>query len=128
MTLSQTLEMKITARQPSLVPGQVGSKLFRLSPSNDHEMTYLSNQVHWAHGIALGAVFGLISLTEVGVVANIVIFFVLLWSGDALLYAALGIAPLPWHWQANELMTDLFHKGVYAIATGISYEVINRIL
>ena len=87
-------------------------------------MASLSNKVHWGHGIALGAVFRLISLAEVTGVTAITIFFALLWSGDALLYAALGIAPLPWHWQANELIPDLFHKGVYAIATGVTYQLI----
>lgn len=124
MTLSQMLEMKLTGREPSTVPGQVGSKLLSLSPNNEHEMTSLSNKVHWAHGIALGAVFGLISLAKVTGVAAIAIFFALLWIGDALLYAVLGIAPLPWHWKANELITDLFHKGVYAIATGVTYQLI----
>lgn len=124
MTLSQMLEMQLTGRQPSTVPGQVGSKLLSLSPKNEDEMTSLSTKVHWAHGIALGSVFGLISLTKVTGVAAIAIFFALLWIGDALLYAALGIAPLPWHWKANELITDLFHKGVYAIATGVTYQII----
>jgi len=64
MTLSQMLEIRLTGREPSTVPGQVGSKLFSLSPKNEHEMASLSNTVHWAHGIALGAVFGLISLAE----------------------------------------------------------------
>lgn len=124
MTLSQMLEMKLIGREPSTVPGQVGSKLLGLSPKNEHEMTSLSNKVHWTHGIALGAVFGLISLAKVTGVAAIAIFFAIFWSGDALLYAALGIAPLPWHWKANELITDLFHKGVYAIATGVTYQII----
>jgi hypothetical protein len=124
MTLSQMLEMQLTGRQPSTVPGQVASKLLSLSPKNEHEMTSLSNKVHWGHGIALGAVFGLISLAKVTGVAAIAIFFALLWTGDALLYAALGITPLPWHWKANELITDLFHKGVYAITTGVTYQLI----
>ena len=124
MTLSQLLEIKLTGRQPSTVPGQVASKLLSLSPKNEHEMTSLSNKVHWVHGIALGAVFGLISLVGFTGFAAITIFFALFWTGDALLYAALGIAPLPWHWKANELITDLFHKGVYAIATGVTYQLI----
>lgn len=128
MTLSQTLEIKVTGRQPSIVPGRVGSKLLQLSPNNEQEMTSLSTKIHWAHGVALGAVFGLISLANLNVVAAIALFFTLLWSGDALLYTALGIAPLPWHWQVNELLTDLFHKGVYAISTGISYGVVNQII
>lgn len=128
MTLFQMLEIKLTGRQPSIVPGQVGSQLLGLSPRNYQEMTSLSNTVHWVHGIALGAVFGLLSLTGVGGVTAIALFFGLLWVGDALLYKALGIAPFPWQWQANELITDLFHKGVYAIATGLSYMAINRIL
>jgi len=38
MTLSQMLEIRLTGREPSTVPGQVGSKLFSLSPKNEHEM------------------------------------------------------------------------------------------
>jgi len=74
MTLSQLLEIKLTGRQPSTVPGQVGSKLLSLSPKNEHEMTS-SSKVHWGHGIALGAVFGLISLVGFTGFAAITIYF-----------------------------------------------------
>jgi len=82
-------------------------------------MTSLSNKVHWGHGIALGAVFGLISLVGFTGFAAITIFFLLFWMEY---YAALGIAPLAL--EANELITDLFHKGVYALATGVTYQII----
>ena len=127
MTLSQTFEIKLTGRQPSTVPGQVASRLFRLSPKREDEMARLSSAVHWMHGIALGAVFGLIMLTGVSVVTATAIFFVLFWSGDVLLYKALGIAPFPWHWRTNELLTDVFHKGLYAITTGIIYHIITML-
>jgi len=53
-------------------------------------MTSLSNKVHWGHGIALGAVFGLISLVGFTGFADHHIFCTVL-TGDALLYAALGV-------------------------------------
>ena len=49
-----------------------------------------------------------------------------MWSSDALLYRALGIAPAPWKWRPAELATDVFHKGVYALVTGAAYDRLDR--
>ena len=122
MTISETLEMKLTRRQPSTVPGQVGVALLGLSPRTEGEMESLSGRVHWGHGVAMGAARGLIALTGLGGLAATAAHFAVVWGGDAALYAALGIAPPPWRWRSQELATDLFHKGVYAAATGAAYE------
>jgi len=84
-------------------------------------MTSLSNKVHWG-GIALGAVFGLISLVGFTGFAAITIFFctVLDWRCSTLC----SFRVLPLALKANELITDLFHKGVYALATGVTYQII----
>jgi hypothetical protein len=44
------------------------------------------------------------------------------WGGDAALYQALGIAEAPWRWEADALITDVAHKGVYAAVTGAVYD------
>jgi hypothetical protein len=48
--------------------------------------------------------------------------FALVWGGDAALYQALGIAEAPWRWEADALITDVTHKGVYAAVTGAVYD------
>lgn len=122
MTISETLEMKLSGRETSTVPGQVGSKLFAVSPQTEEEMAILSTRMHWGHGIAMGTVRALISVTGLKGLGATLTHFILLWSGDATLYAALGIAPPPWRWKPQELITDLFHKGVFAIAAGATYD------
>ncbi len=124
LTISESLEMKVTKRPPSDVPGQVGSKVTGIQPKSEQEMKRLSGWVHWIHGISLGMVYGLLCLLGLNTLANIVLFFALVWSGDALLYKALGLAAVPWHWKANEIMPDLLNKGVYAVVTGLTFSLL----
>jgi hypothetical protein len=124
LTISETLEMKVTKRPPSDVPGQVGSKVPGVRPQSEQEMKRLSGWIHWIHGISLGALYGILSLLGLNTLATIVLFYALVWGGDALLYKALGIAEFPWRWKANEIMPDLLNKGVYAIITGLTFVLI----
>jgi hypothetical protein len=51
--------------------------------------------------------------------------FALVWGGDAALYRTLGVAAPPWRWGADELATDLLHKGIYAAVTGAVYDALS---
>ena len=122
MTGSELIEMRLTGRPPSTVPGQVGGRLLGVTPETDAGMRKLTHAVHWSHGTAMGAVRGVLSLAGLRGAGATAAFYAALWSGDAMLYRVLGIAPSPWRWRPRELATDLFHKGVYAVVTGITYE------
>ena len=122
LTLAEHAEMKLTGREPSSVPGQVGAKLVGRDPDADPALTKrLSPLVHWTHGIALGGARGLLDAAGLSPRAATLAFYPLVWGGDALLYRALGIAPAPWRWSRDELLTDLFGKGVLAFATSGAY-------
>jgi len=121
MTVSETVEMRLTGRPPSTVPGQVGAKTLGRDPNRVAHLERLSTGVHWLHGTSMGALRGLLALTGLGAVAATVVHYALVWGGDAATYRALGIAPAPWRWGAGELVTDLFHKGIYAVATGVAF-------
>jgi hypothetical protein len=127
MTISETLESRVTAREPSTVPGQVGSKLLG-RPLDGDSPRQLNGVVHWAHGIVLGAVRGLLGLTGLGALVATVLFFLIVWGGDVVLYRILGIAAMPWRWTGQELVTDLFHKGIYALATSLTFELLRSAL
>ncbi len=59
MTLSERMEMSISGREPSLVPGQVGASVLpRNNPGSFVDVKQLNGPMHWAHGIAMGAVRG----------------------------------------------------------------------
>lgn len=128
MTVTETLDIRLTGREPSTVPGQVGVRVMGRDPEREPRLQGISTVVHWVHGISMGAVRGLLALTGLGAVAATVVHFVLVWGGDSLTYKLLGIAPMPWRWSGAELATDLFHKAVYALATGVAYVVLAEAL
>ena len=122
MTVAQAVEMRLTGREPSLVPGRVACKLLRLQPNDERELSRISIAMHWAHGATMGALragLGLAGLKGSGAAAT---HFALMWSGDAMLYKALYIAPWPWQCRMDELAPYFLHKRIYAMATGAAYD------
>lgn len=126
MTVSQAVEGKVTGRAASTVPGQVGVQLLGGDKGDAARVRSLNPWVHWGHGIAMGAVRGLIGTSVENPAAATAAHFAGLWSGDVLLYQALGVAPPPWEWSPQELATDLGHKGLYALVTGATYGALER--
>ncbi len=122
MTAAQTAEMRVTGREPSLVPGRVASKLLRLQPKDDAALSRISIGMHWTHGMTMGTVRALLGRTGLRGPGALAAHFALMWSGDVMLYKALGIAAWPWQWSLEELAPDLLHKGVYAAVTSAAYD------
>ena len=122
MTAAQMAEMRMSGRSPSLVPGRVASKLLRLEPDGEDAMSQVSTRMHWAHGMTMGAVRGLIGQGGLQGGRAAATHFALMWSGDVMLYKALGIASWPWQWSLEELAPDVLHKGIYAVVTSAAYD------
>lgn len=122
LTLAEKIEIRISGREPSTVPGQVGAKLTGRDPKTQPQVAERLNPiVHWVHGISLGAVRGLLGLAGLSFLPATGVFFLVVWGGDVLLYRALGIAKMPWSWSGSELAGDLWGKGVYVIATSVAF-------
>jgi hypothetical protein len=121
-TAAQAVEMRITGRQPSMVPGHVASKLLGLDPEDDEALARISIRMHWAHGMTMGTVRAAIGGCGIQGPAAAATHFALMWTGDAMLYKLLGIAPWPWKWSLEELAPDVLHKGLYAVATSAAYD------
>ena len=125
MTLTQRVEMSISGRAPSTVPGQVGAHLVPgTDPGSLSDVARLGGPVHWGHGIAMGALHGVLDEAGLHGPAASAAHFALVWGGDAALYRTLGIADVPWRWSAAELGDDLGHKAVYAAVTGLTYDAL----
>jgi hypothetical protein len=127
MTVSERLEMSLSGRAASQVPGQVGAHLL---PGNDphsaSDVARLNNPVHWAHGITMGGIRAALDAAGMRGPAATAAHFALVWGSDAALYRTLGVAEAPWNWAADELATDLLHKGVYAAVTGAVYDALSQ--
>ncbi len=127
LTLAEKAEMRLTGRPASTVPGQVAAKLSGRDPETDTDVVErLSPITHWAHGITMGAVRGILGVAGLRPLAASAVFFGAVWGGDAALYRALGLAPAPWRWERRDLLTDLYGKGVLAFATSGAYVALGR--
>ena len=123
LTVAEQLDMKVTGRKSSDVPGQVGAHLLPgKDPHSAVDVAGLNTSVHWVHGISMGALRGVLDAAGVRGPAATAAHFALLWGGDAALYKALGIAEAPWKWSGSELASDVISKGVYAVVTGVVYD------
>lgn len=126
MTVSERLEMAVSGREGSQVPGEVGASLLpgkhRDSAS---DVAQLNDVAHWAHGITMGALRGALDVAGLTGPQASLAHFALLWGGDAALYRVLGIADVPWRWTPAELATDMLHKGVYAAVAGAVYDALS---
>ena len=63
MTVSSSIEAKLTKREPSTAPADAADaalKVLGYTPSTDEAKARFSNIVHWTYGTALGAVRGVI--------------------------------------------------------------------
>ena len=80
MTVSEMVEMRLTGRPPSTVPGQVGAKTLGRDPNRVAHLERLSTGVHWLHGTSMGALRGLLALTGLGAVAATVVHYALVWG------------------------------------------------
>lgn len=110
----------MTGRSPSTVPGQVAARL--LGHPEADTVASLNLPTHWAHGAAMGPLRGVLAGMGLRGVPGSAVFFAMMWAGDAMLYRALGIADRPWRWDQAELATDIGHKALYALVTGIAYD------
>ena len=129
LTFAERAEMALTGRDASTVPGQVGEKLAGRDPNTSGELVEpLNGPVHWSHGIGLGAVRGLLDPAGLGPLAATLVFYPLVWGGDAALYRALGIADVPWRWERADLLRDLYGKAVLAFATSGAYIALGKLL
>lgn len=125
MTLSERLEMAVSGRESSDVPGQVGAHLLPgQDPDVPRDVARLNGPVHWAHGIGMGALRGALDVAGLRGPKATAAHFVLFWGGDAALYRTLHVADVPWRWDANELASDVLSKGVYAVVTGAVYDAL----
>jgi hypothetical protein len=127
LSAAERAEMALTHREASTVPGQVGARLAGREPEDSGQLVErLTTPVHWAHGVGLGAVRALLDGAGLRPLTATLVFYPLVWGGDAALYRALGVADVPWRWRRADLLRDLYGKGVLAFATSGAYVLLAR--
>jgi hypothetical protein len=121
MTVAQQIEMGVTQRAPSGVPGEVAARLGGRRLDEVEHPRGLNQMMHWGHGTLMGAVRGLLAIPIASWALATAAFFGLLWVGDVLIYRVLGITDWPWRWERDGLARDIGFKLLYVLATSAAF-------
>lgn len=126
ITLSQTIEMKLSGRQPSTIPADAVSQTLDIQPVNEASKSRLANQVHWAYGTCWGVARGLLSLAGLKGWPATLAHFVAVWGTSMIMLPALKLSPAVNEREPQELAVDGLHHAVYAAAAGLAFNAIEE--
>jgi hypothetical protein len=125
MTVSSTLEARLRGRAPSTAPARATTKALGIADFEDDIARARFNDLsHWGYGTGWGVVRGLLGATGMPARKATAAHGAAIWGSAAVTLPALEIAPPFVFWRKEEVAIDLFHHTVYAVATGLAYELI----
>jgi hypothetical protein len=125
MTVSSTLEARLRGRAASTAPARATAKALGIADFEDDIARLRFNDLsHWGYGTGWGIVRGLLGATGLPARKATAVHGAAIWGSAAVALPALEIAPPFVFWGKEEVAIDLFHHTVYAVATGLAYEVI----
>jgi hypothetical protein len=118
MTLGEKIEQGITGRPDSHVPGRVLQRLTGIPERPGKQPVAVNRAMHFGQAALLGIVRSVMAHAGLrGPVASAK-FAVIRLTNDQILENATGVGAPPRTWPRTELVVDVLHKVVYALATG----------
>lgn len=126
MTVSSTIEMKLSGREASTTPAQAAEKVLDVEPPDEEAEARFSNLVHWGYGAGWGSVRGLLASAGLSGPAATVAHLALVWGSEQVILPALNVSAPVFKYGSKATATDLLHHAVYATATGLAYSYLDR--
>jgi hypothetical protein len=126
MTAFQMFEMKMANREESTAPADAVGKVLEIQPRNQEGKRRLNQAAHWLYGTAWGvprALLGALGLREPAATA---VHFGAVWGSALTMPPALDVAPPPNEMEPKELAVDAARHAVYAVATGVAFDYLDR--
>lgn len=125
MTISSTLEARISGRGASTTPADAVEELLDVEPRDEDAEQRLNTLAHWGYGVSWGVARGMLGAAGLRGLATGAAHFGALWVVQQSLLPALGVVQPTWRYGGKALATDGFHHAVYAVATTVAYEWID---
>lgn len=126
MTVSSTLEMKMSGRAASETPAQAAEEVLDVRPNDEESEARFSNLVHWGYGTGWGSVRGLLDSAGLSGPAATLAHLGLVWGSEQVILPALNVSAPVFRYGGKAMATDLLHHTVYAAATGLAYSYLDR--
>ena len=119
--------MAAVACAPSSAPARAATKALGITSfDNDIAQARFNDLSHWGYGTGLGVVRGLLDAAGLPPRAATLAHGAAVWGSEQVALPALDIAPPAIFWAPREIAIDAFHHMVYAVATGIAYELLSN--
>jgi hypothetical protein len=118
MTVGEKVEQRVTGRPDSHMPARTLERLAGLRERPGRQPTALNWAMHFGQGALLGVLRGVMAHAGLRGPWASGMFAVVRLTNDQILENATGAGAPPPTWPRPELVVDLLHKGVYALATG----------
>ncbi len=126
MTVSSTLDAKLRGRAPSDAPARATAKMLGIKEFEDAVAQARFNDLsHWGYGTGWGLVRGLLSAAGLSPRAATAMHGAAIYGAAQVTLPALEIAPPIVFWPKQEIAIDAWHHSVYALATGIVYDLLD---
>ncbi len=126
MTVSSALEAKLRGRAPSDAPARATAKMLGIKEFEDAVAQARFNDLsHWGYGTGWGLVRGLLSAAGLSPRAATAMHGAAIYGAAQVTLPALEIAPPIVFWPKQEIAIDAWHHSVYALATGIVYDLLD---
>jgi hypothetical protein len=127
MTVSSTLEQKARGRASSSAPADATAKVLGIETfASDGAKARFSVLAHWGYGTLWGVPRALLSLAGLSPVAATAAHGAAVYGNELVMLPALEVAPPAFTWPPQEVAIDAWHHAVYAIATGVAYELLGE--
>jgi hypothetical protein len=123
MTAAEKLEQRLTGRPDSYVPAHTLSRVLGLSQP-DADRWPRNMAMHWANGLVLGAVRGVMSAANLRGARASLLHAPLRLTWDQTLENLTGVGAPPWTWPRDELIVDVLHKTLFSLATGAAADAL----
>src|ERR1700760_1394350 len=125
MTASSTLEAKLRGRAPSTAPARATAKVLGIGSFEDGVAQARFNDLsHWGYGTSWGVVRGLRDAAGLPARKATAAHGAAVWGSAQVALPALDVAPPAIFWPKTEIAIDVLHHTVYAVATGVAYELL----
>ena len=126
MTVSSTVEAKLRRRAPSTAPARASAKALGIATFEDAIAQARFNDLsHWGYGTGWGIVRGLLDAAGLPAGKATAAHGAAIWGSAQVTLPALDIAPPAIFWPKQEIAIDAFHHSVYALATGLAYQLLS---
>jgi hypothetical protein len=125
MTVSSTVEARLRGRAASSAPARATAKALGIREfDSDLAKARFNDLSHWGYGTGWGVVRGVLGAAGMPAAKATAAHGAAVWGSAAVTLPALDVAPPFVFWGRREVAIDLFHHTVYAVATGLAYELV----